>query len=146
MSYSLQVKLLSHDAIAPTRAHSSDAGLDLYAAEDIIIPLGNTRVINTEVAVALPLGTVGKIEDRSSLAAKGLRTGGGVVDSSYRGPIKVVLHNISNVQDNSFGYRIHKGDKIAQLLVYQVDLPTVQVVTELDETKRGESGFGSTGK
>lgn len=147
----ISVSLLSETAKAPTRNNSLDAGLDLYALEDTFIELNQTKVIKTGVAVAIPPGYVGKIEDRSSMASKGLRTGGGVVDSGYTGEVGVVLHNLNNASQKDpvlwrNGYFIKAGDKIAQLLIYKVERPTVQVVNILDDTVRGNKGFGSSGR
>ena len=91
----LKVKLLSKNAVLPTRNLKTDAGIDLYASEDVFIPQGTTKVVKTDVAIQVPEGMVGKIEDRSSLASKGLRTGGGVVDCGYAGEVKVVIHNLT---------------------------------------------------
>lgn len=145
----LKVKKLNSEAVLPTRNKPTDAGLDLYALEDTFIPLGETRTIDTGVAFETPVGFVTKIEDRSSLASKGLRTGAGVIDSGYTGPIKVVIHNLTN-KDGSMnmvrGYIVHKGDKIAQALVYKVETPMVTEVSELASSDRNEKGFGSSGR
>ena len=145
----LKVKKLNSEALLPTRNKPTDAGLDLYALEDTFIPLGETRTIDTGVAFETPVGFVTKIEDRSSLASKGLRTGAGVIDSGYTGPIKVVIHNLTN-KDGSMnmvrGYIVHKGDKIAQALVYKVETPMVTEVSELASSDRNEKGFGSSGR
>ena len=147
----LEVLLLSENAKAPTRNYALDAGLDLYAAEDAFIAVNETKVIKTGIAVAVPEGYVGKIEDRSSMAAKGLRTGAGVVDSGYIGEVGVVIHNINNssVKDPVLwrnGYSIKKGDKIAQMLIYKVERPTVTVVDSLSRSSRASNGFGSSGQ
>lgn len=146
----VNVSLLSENAKAPTRNNSLDAGLDLYAAEDIFIAQNETKVVKTGVAIAVPAGYVGKIEDRSSMAAKGLRTGAGVVDSGYTGEVGVVIHNITNTSNKDpvlwrNGYSIKKGDKIAQILIYKVERPTVTVVSSLENSERGGKGFGSSG-
>ena len=144
----IKVVLLNDKASLPTRNKSTDAGLDLYASQDCFIKLGSTVVVNTSVALAVPEGYVGKIEDRSSLAAKGLRTGGGVVDHGYTGEVKVVIHNLTHGIpgiENS-GYFISKGDKIAQILFYRVETPSVVVTGSLDESERGLHGFGSSGR
>ena len=145
------VSLLSEKAKPPTRNNSLDAGLDLYALEDTFIELNQTKVVKTGIAVAIPYGHVGKIEDRSSMATKGLRTGGGVVDAGYAGEVGVVVHNLNNASNKDpvlwrGGYLIKAGDKIAQLLVYKVELPKVGVVESLETTDRGTKGFGSSGR
>jgi len=150
----IKVVLLNENAATPTRNKSTDAGLDLYASADIFIPFAETRVIPTSVAIGVPSGYVGKIEDRSSLASKGLRTGGGVVDHGYTGEVKVVIHNITNVDFGEIdlktienpGYQIKKGDKIAQLLLYRIETPSVILVDSLEESERGIYGFGSSGR
>lgn len=147
----IQVLLRDERAIAPSRNKSTDAGLDLYSIEDKFIEIGTTAVIRTGISVNVPEGMVGKIEDRSSLAAKGLRTGAGVIDTGYSGEVGVVLHNLTSQLTSDpvlhrKGYQIRKGDKIAQLLVYNVETPTVEVVGNSWESERGAGGFGSSGR
>lgn len=147
----IQVLLRDERAIAPSRNKSTDAGLDLYSIEDKFIEIGTTAVIRTGISVNVPEGMVGKIEDRSSLAAKGLRTGAGVIDTGYSGEVGVVLHNLTSQLTSDpvlhrKGYQIRKGDKIAQLLVYSVETPTVEVVGNSWESERGAGGFGSSGR
>jgi len=147
----IQVFLRDERAIAPTRNKSTDAGLDLYAMEDKFIELGSTAVVRTGVSINIPQGVVGKIEDRSSLAAKGLRTGAGVVDAGYSGEVGVVIHNLTSQLASDpvlyrKGYQVRRGDKIAQLLTYAVETPTVEVVSNLWESERGAGGFGSSGR
>lgn len=152
----VRIKRLHPDAIVPTRSESGSNGYDLYALEDVVIGIGKTAIIRTGISIemvddyhkTLP---VFKIEDRSSLAIKGLKTGAGVIDYSYRGEIKVVMHNISasNPQpgfDYNYRYKINKGDKIAQGLIYLTYIDPIEEVDTLTETERGESGFGSSGK
>jgi dUTP pyrophosphatase len=147
----VQVFLRDERAIAPTRNKLTDAGLDLYAMEDKFIELGSTAVVRTGVSINIPQGAVGKIEDRSSLASKGLRTGAGVVDAGYSGEVGVVIHNLTSQLASDpvlhrRGYQIRRGDKIAQLLTYAVETPTVEVVSNLWESERGSRGFGSSGR
>jgi dUTP pyrophosphatase len=147
----VQVFLRDERAIAPTRNKSTDAGLDLYAMEDKFIELGSTAVVRTGVSINIPNGMVGKIEDRSSLASKGLRTGAGVVDAGYSGEVGVVIHNLTSQLSSEpvlhrKGYQIRRGDKIAQLLTYTVETPAVEVVGNLWESERGTGGFGSSGR
>jgi dUTP pyrophosphatase len=136
----IKVVLLNEFAHCPTRHNQTDAGLDLYASHEGGIPPNSTRIIRTSVAVEVPNGYVGKVEDRSSMASKGLRTGGGVIDSGYTGEVKVIIHNLTN-----FRYTIRKGDKIAQLLLYRVETPGVFIVEALEDSERGLMGFGSSG-
>lgn len=147
----IQVYLTDEKAIVPTRNKTTDAGLDLYALEDKFIELNGTAIIRTGVSISIPKGMVGKIEDRSGLAAKGLRTGAGVIDFGYNGEIGVVVHNLSSELASEpvlfrRGYQIRRGDKIAQLLVYPVETPNVEVVSTLWDSDRGSKGFGSSGR
>jgi dUTP pyrophosphatase len=137
----LEVKKLDPEAKLPTRAHSDDAGLDLYSVEECALASGERRAMKTGIAVAIPSGYVGLIWDKSGIAAKaGLKTMGGVIDAAYRGEIQVIIANLSDTL-----YEIQKGSKIAQLLIQKVELPEVCEVSKLDDTLRGEGGFGSTG-
>ena len=148
---SIQVYLIDQNAIVPTRNKITDAGLDLYALEDRFIELNGSAIIRTGISIEIPKGMVGKIEDRSGLASKGLRTGGGVIDSGYNGEIGVVLHNLSSQLASEpvlfrRGYQVRRGDKIAQLLVYPVETPNVEVVSTVWNSERGSNGFGSSGR
>lgn len=137
----LEVKKLDPGAKLPTRAHSDDAGLDLYSVEECILAPGGRRAVKTGIAVAISSGYVGLIWDKSGLAAKaGLKTMGGVIDAAYRGEIMVIVANFSDAS-----YAIEKGAKIAQLLIQKVELLEVCEVFELDDTARGVDGFGSSG-
>lgn len=141
MSGTLPIKKLDPQATLPTRAHADDAGLDLYSLEDAQLASGEGRIVKTGVAVALPEGHVGLICDRSSMAKRGLKTAGGVIDAGYRGELGVVLMNLSGQTQ-----KVAKGERIAQLLVVPVATPAVQEVADLGETARGAKGFGSTGR
>lgn len=147
--------VLGPDATIPTRGSVDAAGLDLYAAEDVelvptalIIDDDSTRVnigcrstlVNTQVRMAIPKGYVGMIKSRSSMAMKNIYTEAGIIDSDYRGDIKVCLY--TNQADT---VRIAKGDKIAQILIIPVCMYNCTVVDVLPETVRGSGGFGSTG-
>ena len=141
----LKVKLLNDLAKIPTKGSDEAAGLDLYAAtdSDIWIEPHETVKIDTGIAIALPAGTFGAIFARSGIATKqGLRPANcvGVVDSDYRGPVIVALHN-----DTSISQMIPAQSRIAQLVVLPYIAPDIIRVDELNETKRGEDGFGSTG-
>lgn len=147
----MKVKLLNKDAKVPQRGNEFAAGLDIYATQDVFIPVGTTTTIPTGIAVELPNGFVGKIEDRSSMGLKGLRTGAGVVDSDYRGELKIVMHNLTNKQEydpvlHNRGYQVHKGDKVAQILVYPVSMVNAVQVEELTPSERNFGSFGSTGR
>ena len=142
----LKVKLLHSDAKVPTRANATDAGLDLRAYIDGLdkyIPSGSRLTIGTGISIKIPTGYVGRILPRSGLAAKsGIDVLAGVIDSGYTGEIKVVLLNT----DKTNGFNIAKNDRIAQLVIQKIELWNPVVVEELDETERGENGFGSSGK
>lgn len=147
----MKVKLLSENAKLPTRGTDGAVGYDLYAAEDVFIPVNSTGKIRTDISLEVPYGHVAKIEDRSGMAAKGLRTGAGVVDPDFRGNIGVIIHNINHQNDrnsylNQRGYKISKGDRIAQILIYKVELPELQQVDTLTPTARNEGAFSSTGR
>lgn len=145
---SVKVFKLSPLAKIPTRANPTDAGLDLYAVETTFIGTEKTVIVKTGIALNIPEGFIGKIEDRSSLASKGLRTGAGVIDAGYTGEVGVVLHNLNNTDAASHhgrGYLIEKGQKIAQVVIYKVETPKVEQVSELWSSDRGSGGFGSSG-
>ncbi|ADG78497.1 Deoxyuridine 5'-triphosphate nucleotidohydrolase OS=Tsukamurella paurometabola (strain ATCC 8368 /DSM / CCUG 35730 / CIP 100753 / JCM 10117 / KCTC 9821/ NBRC 16120 / NCIMB 702349 / NCTC 13040) OX=521096 GN=dut PE=3 SV=1 [Tsukamurella paurometabola] len=128
----------------PKRAHPGDAGVDLYSTVDIRIEPGTRAMVPTGIALALPHGTVGLIHPRSGLAAKhGLTIVNtpGTIDAGYRGEVKVCLLNT----DRDRAVEITRGDRIAQLLVQQVELPDFVEVGFLDETVRGTGGYGSSG-
>jgi dUTP pyrophosphatase len=137
----LFVKKMIPDAILPTRAHADDAGLDLYAFENGVIAPGGGLLARTGIAIALPAGTVGLVADRSSIAKRGVKTSGGVIDAGYRGEIHIVFRNITTEE-----VRFERGERIAQLLILPCLTPAVLEATDLDETHRGAKGFGSSGR
>ena len=138
----IKVQRLNSEAIIPTKANLSDAGWDLYAAEDAIIDPSARELRSTGVAIAVPEGFVGLIWDRSSMAAKrGVHRFAGVIDSGYRGEIKVCLWNASDRY-----CVVNRGERIAQILFQQVPPFTLIEVFSLDDTDRGRGGFGSSGK
>ena len=136
-----EVKLLHDSAKAPTKGHMSDAGWDLYAFETVSIPAGATVLVSTGISMAIPKDHVALIWDRSSMGVKGIHRHAGVVDSGYRGEVKVCLHNATKEP-----YHIERGDRIAQMLIQEAPNFIQHVVHELDSTNRGDGGFGSTGK
>lgn len=144
----IDVKLLAPGAVIPTQGSAAAAGYDLYVPaiqeSPITIPAHTTLKVNTEIAIAIPEGKFGAIFARSGLATKnGLRPANcvGVVDSDYRGPIIVALHN-----DTDQEQFIIPGQRIAQLIIMDYTPVTFELVDELDTTERGAGGFGSTGK
>ena len=136
-----ETKLLHDSAKNPTKGHTDDAGWDLYSSESVSIPAGATVLVSTGVAMAIPNRYVGLIWDRSSMGVKGIHRHAGVIDSGYRGEVKVCLHNTTKET-----YHVERGDRIAQLLIQEVPVFRQHVVDELDTTNRGDGGFGSTGK
>ncbi len=142
----MQYKILSPLAKPPVRATEESAGLDLTAAIPVpsSIPSGARSLIPTGIAVALEPGTVGLVFARSGLATRhgvALSNGVGVIDSDYRGEVRVGLINLSEE-----AYVIEPGERIAQLVVVPICTPQPALVEELPETVRGEGGFGSTGR
>lgn len=135
----LRIKL-DDNAIAPVREHEDDAGLDLKSTETKWVHPGTHEFFDTGVHVAIEKGYCGQVASKSSLMLLGITTRG-IIDSQFRGSIGVVLFNHSDE-----GYLVHKGDKIAQLLIVPIELPEIEYVDELDETDRGNGGFGSTGR
>ena len=145
----IKVKKLSSTAIVPTKSRKSNAGYDLYADENFTLRPEETILISTGIALAIPDGYAGLIWDRSGLGSKGIHRHAGVVDSSYRGEVKVALSNShsgegSDYLDNT--YFITKGDRIAQILFQKVPHFELVETEELDDTNRGSSGFGSSGR
>lgn len=138
----LHVKRLSWYAKLPVRASKFAAGYDLFSAEDIVIAAKSKALVRTDISVAIPSGHYGRVAPRSSLALKHfIDVGAGVIDEDYRGPLGVVIFNHNN---NIF--EIKKGDRIAQLIIEKISYPEVVEVDNLDDTDRGDGGFGSTGK
>lgn len=138
----LRAKLSHPLARLPQRNHSTDAGLDIYAVEHSTLRPGVHAVLPTGLHVEIPAGCVGLIWPRSGLAAKyGIDTLAGVIDSSYRGEIKVSI--INHGHDD---FEIKPGDRIAQLLIQKVGLLEPVEVDELSDTERGENGLGSSGR
>ena len=142
----IPVKRLTESATIPTKSRKTDAGYDLYADEDIAIYPEETRLISTGIAFAIPDGYAGLIWDRSGLGSKGIHRHAGVVDSSYRGEVKVALSNSRFGGDVDNTYLIAKGDRIAQILFQKVPHFELVEAEELDDTNRGSSGFGSSGR
>lgn len=123
----------------PERAHEDDAGLDLKSPVDAWVFSGESVIIDTGVHVAIPAGHVGFITSKSGLMAKGI-TCRGTIDCGYRGSIKAVLFN-----HGKEAFRVEKGRKICQLVLMPIITPELELVSHLDDTERGENGFGSTG-
>ena len=139
----LPIRFTHPHAELPTRAHPTDAGLDIAASETTHIAPGVVTLVPTGIAVAIPDGYFGLLAARSSLAAKKAMTlanGVGIIDSDYRGEIKVPIIPLDGCHN-----LIQAGQKIAQLIIMPIATPTVEVVSVLPESVRGLGGFGSTG-
>ncbi len=137
----LKVKKLSHDAKLPARAEEDSAGLDIYTNEDYVLKSGETHAFSTGISTEFASGLVALIWDRSGLGAKGVHRLAGVIDSSYRGEWKIVLHNLTLQK-----VKIKAGDRIAQCLIQKYEVLAVKEVNELSDSERGEGGFGSSGR
>ena len=132
----MEIVLMNHDAIIPTSASKESAGLDLYSSIDVDIDINSIKKINTGIRVSLPENTYGSIRDKSSLAAKGVLTLGGVTDSDYTGEIIVIMTSLIKP------IKIKKRQKIAQLTVSNITFPEIKKVKYLKETERNDQGFG----
>ena len=146
MSVSLQIRLLREGAVLPSYATAGAAGLDLHAALERpqVLAAGERAAVATGIAIALPAGYEGQVRPRSGLAAKhgiGIVNAPGTIDEDYRGEVHVLLVNLGRQP-----YTIQPGDRIAQLVVAPVTRVQVEAVASLDETQRGQGGFGSTGR
>lgn len=132
---------LDRGAFAPSRGHRWDGGLDLYAMEDAVIPVQHRRTFDTGIHLEIPEGYVGLIRSRSGMMVKHGITTDGTIDAHYTGSIRVCLFNNGLVE-----YPVSAGDKIAQLVIVPCLLPRLELVESLEETDRGDGGFGSTGR
>ncbi|MBN1289897.1 MAG: dUTP diphosphatase [Actinobacteria bacterium] len=144
LSVTVDIKKLNADARVPEYAHSGDAGCDLRSCEDVVLLPGNRALVSTGIAVSIPEGYAGFIQPRSGLAAKhgiSIVNTPGLIDSHYRGEIKVILVNL----DREKSFEVKKGDKICQFVLQKVEHVRFNQVEELDETVRNSDGFGSTG-
>jgi len=133
---------VSGTGMPPKRSSEHAAGADLFAVESFILAPGERRTISTGLSMAIPAGYVGLVWPRSGLALKhGIDTMAGVVDSDYRGEVKVLLIN-----HGKHPFKIQKGDRIAQMLIQKVESANYRMMDVLPGTRRGEKGFGSTGR
>ena len=142
----VRIKKLNERAVIPTYGSAGSAGGDLYSAEenDITVASGQTAFIGTGLAVEIPQGLVGLVYARSGLACKkGLAPANkvGVIDSDYRGEIKVALYNHGKEPQT-----VAKGERIAQLVIAPFVFAEYEETDDLSDTARGEGGFGSTGR
>ena len=140
----LAVKRLHEQALLPTRAHDADAGLDLYAAEAATLEPGARASVGTGIAVEIPTRHAGLVLPRSGLALNhgiSLVNAPGLIDSGYRGELRVLLLNTDREQS----FEVSPGDRIAQLVIVRVERLPVEERDELEVSVRGEQGFGSSG-
>lgn len=140
----LHIKRLDPGLPVPAYAHVGDAGMDLYAAIDVTLQPFERQLIPTGISVAIPVGFAGFVQPRSGLAVRNglsLVNTPGLIDSHYRGEIKVIAINL----DPNVPIEINRGDKVAQFVIQPVAYAELVEVEVLDETVRGEGGFGSTG-
>ena len=133
---------LDEGAIAPTRAHETDAGLDLYSREKKILHAGECACFDTGVHIELPKGHCAMLVSKSGLNVRNDITSTGLIDEGYSGEIVVKLYN----HDYTKGYRVYRRDKISQLVIIPVKYEPVEIVDEIGSGERGEAGFGSTGR
>ena len=141
----MPVRRLDPDLPLPAYAHPGDAGADLCAAEDVVLPPGGRAVVGTGLAIAVPDGYAAFVHPRSGLAARhgiALVNAPGTVDAGYRGEIRVVLLNT----DRQHPCKLARGERIAQLVVQPVAQARFVAVAELPPSPRGAGGFGSTGR
>ncbi|YP_094055.1 E4 ORFA [Bovine mastadenovirus A] len=132
---------VSDSAVPPKRASNGAAGYDLCASHYVEIQAGSRALVPTGLKLRIPEGHYGRVAPRSGLSVtQGLDVGAGVIDSDYRGEVFVLLFNHGNHH-----VLISPGQRVAQLVIQKISLPEVQEVDTLDDTERGEGGFGSTG-
>ena len=139
----LRFRKIHPDAVLPSYAHPSDAGMDVRSVEDLTIAPGKRALVHTGLVMLLPPMYEAQVRPRSGLALKSgvtvLNTPG-TIDSGYRGEVGVILANLGDAD-----FQVKKGDKIAQIVIAPVTQPEIVETTEVDETDRGSGGFGSTG-
>lgn len=140
----VKISFIADGGFEPTRATDGSAGFDLRATSDAIIGIGDRATVGTGVSVAIPAGMVGKVYSRSGIGFKygvSLANGTGIIDSDYRGEIKLSLLNMG--RDNFY---VRRGDRVAQIIFESVPAVELEKVNSLDITGRGVNGFGSTGR
>lgn len=139
----VKIEVVDKNVPLPKYQTSGAAGMDLHSAEELIVPKNEFRMISTGLKLAVPAGYEGHVRPRSGLAAKNgvtvLNTPG-TLDSDYRGLLKVIL-----VNHGKEDFKVNKGDRIAQIVFNKFETADLEIVDSLEETKRGEGGFGSTG-
>lgn len=137
----IKFQKILESAIIPRYARPGDAGMDVFSAEDAVLKPGERKGIRTGLKMELLDDCAALVWDKSGLAVNnGIKTMAGVIDSGYRGEILIALVNLSDTI-----FEIRKGQKIAQILIQKIEHAEIESAESLNETKRGESGFGSTG-
>lgn len=139
----IKIMKIDPDAILPSKAHPTDAGYDLYAVQTLTIQPGESALVGTGIAMALPTATEAQVRPRSGIALKHQVTvlnAPGTIDADYRGEVKVILINHGRAP-----FQIEKGMKIAQMVIAPVLATQLSEASSLDDTQRGEGGFGSSG-
>jgi dUTP pyrophosphatase len=140
----LKIKLLDKSLPVPVYAHKTDAGIDLYSAISCVLKPYERKMIPSGIKLSIPEGYAGFVLPRSGLAIKNgisLVNSPGLIDSGYRGEICVIMINLDKEKD----FTINKGDKMCQLVIKKIEHANLIEVEELDDSDRGEGGFGSTG-
>jgi len=141
----IKLKKLAPELPTPRYAYDNDAGFDLYSRVDLLIGPGERKLIPTGIALQIPVGYAGFIQPRSGLALEhgiGIVNSPGLIDSGYRGEIAVILINL----DKGKSFKVKKGDKVCQLVIQKIETPSIEIVEELDDTERGQAGWGSSGE
>lgn len=133
--------MLEPGAVMPERAHTNDAGLDLFAMETVYIAPHSRETVDTGVHVAIPNGFVGMLTSKSGLMRNYGITCRGTIDAGYTGTIQAIMFNHSDK-----AYKVEKGSKVTQLVIFPIVIPKLLEVDEMEETERGANGFGSSGK
>jgi len=139
----LKIKILDKSIPSPKYAHPGDAGLDLYSSIDCKLKPLERKLIPTGIKIAIPKGYTGFVQPKSGLAIKNgisIVNTPGLIDSGYRGEVCAILINL----DPKNVFKVKKGDKICQLVIQKVEKFNLEITEDLDETSRGEGGFGST--
>ncbi|HAW60054.1 MAG TPA: dUTP diphosphatase [Actinobacteria bacterium] len=141
----IKLKQLDKELPAPRPAHGGDAGVDLFSRINTTLKPGKRALVPTGIAIAIPHGYAGFIQPRSGLALNhgiSIVNTPGLIDSEYRGEVGVILINLSMEKD----FKVRRGDKIAQLVIQRIETIDFETVDELDNTRRGNGGFGSSGR
>ncbi|MFA6476500.1 MAG: dUTP diphosphatase [Candidatus Paceibacterota bacterium] len=137
-----RIKKVHPDAVIPSYAHGGDAGFDLRSTEDILLERGKPTAIPIGINIEIPEGHTALIWDRSGLAFNhGIKSLGGVIDTGFRGEVKVCLINLGQED-----YEIKKGERVAQMIIQKYEKVDIEEAKELSDGERGSNGFGSTGK